>query len=236
LKLLQITGSGLRRRVAAVEKGMHRDGYAGIAHDGREGSDLVLVRMDPARRNKPHDMRRAAALFKLGDKLLQRRQACDLAFGEHLVDAREILDDDPAGTDIGVADLGIAHLPVGQTNVCSLALSWACGQRRISSCQTGVFASSIALSAPFDRSPQPSRMQSISGFGREVMVKAASQNGRSAMYTRNGQFPGSVAAWQISHGDKGGRPGSAGRGRAVPTASGGREGAAKSSRRGRGPY
>ena len=117
LKLLQIAGSGLRRRVAAVEKGMHRDRYAGIAHDGGEGSDLVLVRMDPARRNKPHDMRRAAALFKLGDKLLQRRQACDLAFGEHLVDAREILDDDPAGTDIGVADLGIAHLPVGQTNV-----------------------------------------------------------------------------------------------------------------------
>src|SRR5260370_895908 len=41
----------------------------------------------------------------------------------------------------------------------------------------------MALSAPFGRSPHPSRMHSTSGLGREVMGREASGGGRAAMYT-----------------------------------------------------
>ncbi len=96
---------------------MHHDRHAGIGDDGGERRDLVLMRMHPTRRDQPHDMGGAAAFLELADKIPQCRQARDLALGERLVDARQILQDDPAGPDIGVPDLGIAHLAVGQADI-----------------------------------------------------------------------------------------------------------------------
>ena len=117
LQLLQIADRGLRRRVAAIEEGMHRDLHPGIGDDAGQRRDLVLMRMHPAGRDQPHHMRGAAAFLELADELLQGRQVRDLAFGERLVDARQILQHDPARPDIGVADLGIAHLAVGQPDI-----------------------------------------------------------------------------------------------------------------------
>src|SRR5438874_1163150 len=62
-------------------------------------------------------MDRAFAGFELVDELGQRRDAADLALGDRLVDARQILQDHAAGAEIGVADLGIAHLPVRQADI-----------------------------------------------------------------------------------------------------------------------
>ena len=73
--------------------------------------------MHAARRQQPDDMRRAAAFLQLGDELAQRREARQRAVGDRPVDARQILHDDPAGAEIGVADLGIAHLAVGQPDI-----------------------------------------------------------------------------------------------------------------------
>jgi len=59
-------------------------------------------------------MSRTAALPELADKPAERRHGGELTLGYCRVDARQILKDDPPGAHIGVADLGIAHLPVGQ--------------------------------------------------------------------------------------------------------------------------
>ena len=53
----------MRRRIAAVEKSMHRDRHAGLGDDARESGDLVLVRMDPARRQQSHQVSGAAAVL-----------------------------------------------------------------------------------------------------------------------------------------------------------------------------
>jgi len=52
-----------------------------------------------------------------GDEVSERRHRGELALGYRLVDARQVLQHDAAGAEIGVADLGIAHLPVGQPDI-----------------------------------------------------------------------------------------------------------------------
>ena len=96
---------------------MHDDRHTRIGDDAGQRGDLMLVRMHPARRDQPHDMRRAAALLELADKILQCGQARDLLLGQRLIDAGQVLQDHTTGADVGVADLGIAHLPVGQTDI-----------------------------------------------------------------------------------------------------------------------
>ncbi len=46
----EIRGGGLGRRIAAVENGVHRDPEPGRGEDAGECRDLLLVRMDAARR------------------------------------------------------------------------------------------------------------------------------------------------------------------------------------------
>ena len=96
---------------------MHGDRNTGLGDNAGEGGDLLLVRMHPARRHQPHHMRGAAGRLQLADEILHRRQARDVILRERLVDARQILHDDAAGAEIGVADFGIAHLPVGQPDI-----------------------------------------------------------------------------------------------------------------------
>src|SRR5262249_52025340 len=53
----------------------------------------------------------------LADELAQCRHRGEPAFRDRRIDARQILKYHPAGADIGVADLGIPHLPVGQADI-----------------------------------------------------------------------------------------------------------------------
>jgi len=53
LKLFQIADGRFGRRVAAVEKGVNRDGHPRFGEDPSECGNLVLVRMDPAGRHEP---------------------------------------------------------------------------------------------------------------------------------------------------------------------------------------
>ena len=50
-------------------------------------------------------------------RLAQRRGLLDLAAGDGLADARQVLHDDAAGADVEMADLGVAHLPIRQADV-----------------------------------------------------------------------------------------------------------------------
>ena len=59
----------------------------------------------------------ALACLDLGDEVLQRRHPGKRAVGDRLLDARQILQHDATGAEIGVADLGIAHLAVGQPDI-----------------------------------------------------------------------------------------------------------------------
>ena len=59
----------------------------------------------------------SAAGFELFDQVEQRRCAGDLAAGDGVADARQVLHHDAAGADIEMADLGIAHLPVRQADI-----------------------------------------------------------------------------------------------------------------------
>src|SRR5207248_1977241 len=74
-------------------------------------------RMHAAGRNQADQVAGAAAALKLADQIDQRRSARDLAACDGVADARQVLYDDPAGADIEMADLGIAHLPVWEADV-----------------------------------------------------------------------------------------------------------------------
>ena len=55
--------------------------------------------------------------LSLRDQIDQRRCARDLARRDGVGDARQVLHHDAAGADVEMADLGIAHLAVGQADV-----------------------------------------------------------------------------------------------------------------------
>ena len=59
----------------------------------------------------------AAARFKFLDKLDERGGAIDLAVGDRVVDARQVLHHHAPGADVEMADLGIAHLAIGQSDI-----------------------------------------------------------------------------------------------------------------------
>src|SRR5271156_3434353 len=62
-------------------------------------------------------MARAAALLELLGQIGQRRRAFNIAAGNRICDARQVLHHDAAGADIEMSDLGIAHLAVRQADV-----------------------------------------------------------------------------------------------------------------------
>jgi len=72
--------------------------------------------MDPAGRGQTHQVGRAAAGLQGGDELQQRWLAGKAAVLDCQVDLAEIHRHGPARADIGMADLGIAHLSRGQAH------------------------------------------------------------------------------------------------------------------------
>ena len=106
-----------RRGVAAVEQGMDADRDAGGGEQPRESRQLALMRMYPAGRHQPHEVAGAAAALEGRDEIAKRRHLADMIAGEGGVDPRQVLHHHPAGAEIHVADLGIAHLARGQPDM-----------------------------------------------------------------------------------------------------------------------
>ena len=100
----------------------------------------------------------------------------------------------PPGAEIGVPDLGIPHLPVGQADIMLAAPRNAnAATAAISRCHTGIFAVAIALSAAAPRSPQPSRMHNTTGRGRgKGVITLDLEEISTYLYTRNRANPASV--------------------------------------------
>ncbi len=116
-KIFQIVGRELRRRIAAVGDGMHHRRHAGLGQNARQRDAVILMRMHATLRHQPDQMAGAAALLHLGDQVDHRRLVRDLAGGNRGVDARQVLHGDPAGADVQVTDLGVAHLAGRQADV-----------------------------------------------------------------------------------------------------------------------
>ena len=77
---------------------------------------MILMGMHAAGRGEAHQVAGAAGLLQGGDQLGQDRAFGQRTVGDGLVDARQVGHRDPAGAEIHVADLGIAHLALGQAD------------------------------------------------------------------------------------------------------------------------
>ena len=82
--------------------------------------------------------------------------------GDRVVDAQQVLLDHGAGAEVEMADLRVAHLPVGQADRSARGSSRVCGQRSQIPSKTGVLAWLTAFPGPGSASPKPSRTISAS--------------------------------------------------------------------------
>jgi hypothetical protein len=96
---------------------MHECRDAGLRQDSGERRRVILVRMHASRRNQAHQVADAAALAQVVDQVAQRWRLADLAVRDRIRDALQGLLDDPAGPDVEVSDLGIAHLAGRQADI-----------------------------------------------------------------------------------------------------------------------
>src|SRR5262249_27441789 len=106
----------LRGRVAPVGPDVNASRYAGRGENAHKADGVVLVRMDAARRDEPHEVTAAFAL-EAGNELLQCGLLLDLVIFDCLADARQILHDDAARAAIELAYLGLTHWPGGQADI-----------------------------------------------------------------------------------------------------------------------
>jgi hypothetical protein len=83
---------------------------------------MVLVRVHAARRHQADQVAGSAARLKRVDQAGQRRVAGQRAVLHRTVDARQVLHHHAAGAQVHVADLGIAHLSLGQADVAAAGL------------------------------------------------------------------------------------------------------------------
>ena len=106
-----------RRRVAAIEEGVHGDArHAAARGEVEHGEDVRLVAVHAAGRDEAKQVERAIGRLGRVAGLHERGVVEETAVGDRGVDAGEVLVDDAARTDVHVADFGIAHLPVRQTD------------------------------------------------------------------------------------------------------------------------
>ncbi len=118
LKLRDKAGAALGRDVAAVEEAVDENLFhaACLCHVEHR-KDVLEVTVHTAGGEKSHHMQRFSICLGILDRLDVDRVFKELAGTDLLGDLRQDLEDDAARADVGVADLGIAHLSLGQTDV-----------------------------------------------------------------------------------------------------------------------
>ena len=121
--------------------------------------------MHAARRHQAHQMAGAAAGFERINKINQRLFVFEFAVSYGFVDLRQFLQHDPACAQVHVANLGIAHLPVRQSDLTCGRVQMRTWQVRDHRIPRRRFASA--------RSPHPSRMQSTTGLGLFCVIASA---------------------------------------------------------------
>src|SRR4030095_2419930 len=82
-----------------------------------EGADMRLVAVDATGRQQAEYVQRCAGSLAEIDRALQHAVSREFPGFDRMIDPRQVLIHDPAGADAHMADLGVAHLAVGQTDV-----------------------------------------------------------------------------------------------------------------------
>ena len=111
---IERSGGAARRRVAAVQEGMQHDAPRGRASAAISTQAKICSSWlcTPPGDKQTHDVQRAAALLHPLESPVQRAVAGELTLLDGPVDPGEVLIDHSACTEVHVAHLGVAHLPV----------------------------------------------------------------------------------------------------------------------------
>ena len=121
-ELGDVGATAVRQRVAAVGEGVEDDvGDALLRGQLDRRLDVLPAGVDAAVGDQPQQVQapaRAAAGVLAGGQ--QRRVLEEAAVGDRVVDPGQVLLDDRAGAEVEVADLGVAHLAVGEADVAAL--------------------------------------------------------------------------------------------------------------------
>ncbi len=229
----------LRRRVASVEKGMHQHLQAGGAQGLRQSRDVVLHRMDAARREQSHEVHPSAAGLHRLHEIKKRRHCGQFLTLDGLVDAHQFLLHHTARTDVHVSDLGVPELAAGQANLELGGLQQGMrplGERLVEEgrmrLEHGIVRPLLAMAEAIEDAEN----DGAGGFGLGRHLSAAflaSGGGRGRLYTRFRLLLQARPGGTLSRDGRDGRRGSTGRGRAAPPAARAPGGAARSWRRAR---
>ena len=118
LDRLEILLRALGRHIAPIEEGMNPDlGQTLTLRELEHGKEMIVVTVHAARGDQAHNVQRAAVLLDTvhdGEQCLILKKVSVLDITR---DARELLIDDTPCADVRMSDLGVAHLPVRQTDV-----------------------------------------------------------------------------------------------------------------------
>ena len=128
-QLVQEGGRGGGSDIAAVGDRVDVDAqpFGGQRLGG--GDDVRLVPVHPAVRDHAHQVRGAALALDLPGEGGESRVAGEAAVLDGEVDAAEVHGDDAPGADVGVPDLGVAHLPGGQADIGAVGdQAWRAGR------------------------------------------------------------------------------------------------------------
>ena len=113
----QVAGAALGRGVAAIQQAVDKDvGQPLLFGQLDQGIEVGVVGVDPAVGQQPGQVQAATAGLDLGDAVQQRRIGEEIAVLDRFGDAGEVLVDDPAGPQVEVPHLGVAHLPFRQAD------------------------------------------------------------------------------------------------------------------------
>ena len=120
--------AAVRVGVAAVHKAMH-EGILDLILGGdvAELEKVLQRRVHAAVRHETHEMHVHAVLFGVFERGLHLGILHDRVVAAGAVDLHEVLIDDATGADIEVANLRIAHLSVGQTDVLTVGAQFGMG-------------------------------------------------------------------------------------------------------------
>ena len=118
----EVAAAAVRQRVAAVGEGVEDEvGDALLRGELDRRLDVLPAGVDAAVGDQAEQVqapaRAAAGALAGGEQRLVLEEA---AVGDRVVDPGQVLLDDRAGAEVEVADLGVAHLAVGQADVAAL--------------------------------------------------------------------------------------------------------------------
>ena len=118
LDLLDVAQRRARRGVPPVEQRVDPDARdLAVLRELRDGDEVAVVGMDPAGADEADDVQGAAARHRPVAGLDERGPLEEAPVGDGRVDPGQVLEHRTAGTEVQVADLGVAHLLGRQADV-----------------------------------------------------------------------------------------------------------------------